>query len=101
MATHNHAMFASACSLITEKLMGIVSSADAYRRIALRPILTQTVNELSFTLKTLRGDYRMAYERSESAITLSLSVPFGCEATLTMPRGKTHTLTAGTHTLTE
>ena len=101
MATHNHAMFAGACSLITEKLLGLTASENAYQRIALRPMLTPSVTELSLTLKTLRGDYRMAYQRAEGGIALTLCVPFGCEATLTMPSGKEYALTSGVHTIKE
>ena len=100
MATHNHAMFAGACSLITEKLFGLTASENAYKKITLRPMLTASVKELSLALKTLRGEYRMAYQRSDDAITLSVQVPFGCEATVIMPSGKEYILASGVHTLT-
>ena len=99
MATHNHAMFAGACSFITEKLFGLMSSEGAYRTITLRPILTASVKDFAFTLKTLRGDYALAYRRMDGTLTLSLTVPFGCLAHITMPNGKKYSLHAGTHTL--
>ena len=101
MATHNHAMFAGACSFITEKLLGLTSSENAYRTVTLRPVLTPSVNELSLALNTLRGDYRLAYRKSEAGLTLSLTVPFGCTARLTMPSGAEHTLASGTHEICE
>jgi len=100
MATHNHAMFAGVCSFITEKLFGLVSSENAYRTVTLRPMLAASVNEFSFTLQTLRGDYKMSYRRTEDTLTLSLDVPFGCLATLTMPNGREYRLGSGKHTLT-
>jgi alpha-L-rhamnosidase len=100
MATHNHAMFAGVCSLITEKLFGLVSSEDAYRTVTLRPVLAASVSELSITLMTLRGDYKLSYRRTEDALTLSLDVPFGCLATLLMPDGREYRLAHGKHTLT-
>ena len=101
MATHNHAMFAGACAFITEKLFGLVRTEGAYRTVVLRPMLIPSVGCLSITRKTLRGDYVMSYERSAEGITLSLTVPFGCLAILTMPSGKEYRLAAGTHTLCE
>ena len=99
MATHNHAMFAGVCSFITEKLFGLVTSENAYRTVTLRPVLAASVNELSFTLRTLRGNYKMSYRKAEDTLTLSLDVPFGCHATLILPNGQEYRLASGRHTL--
>ena len=99
MATHNHAMFAGACSFIVEDLFGLVASRDAYRTVTLRPRMATSVGYFSFALHTVRGEYRMTYRREEEGLRLSLCVPFGCTACLTMPDGAEYRLEGGEHTL--
>jgi alpha-L-rhamnosidase len=101
MATHNHAMFAGACSFITERLFGLTASENAYKSVSLRPILTPSVNRFSLSLHTVRGVLGMSYVREGDTLTLTLSVPFGCTATLILPSGRECRLSSGVHVIEE
>ncbi len=100
MASHNHGMFSGGGTFILENLAGFSCTQNAGKVMEIKPILSKRVHELSCTVGTPRGGYTVAYTRKHGKFTMTVSVPVGCTANVTLPDGSRHTCVHGDTTLT-
>ena len=100
MSSHNHGMFGGGGTFFIRNLLGLRRVEDGCRRVVIRPCKTDRLHEAEGYIHTVRGEYRIAWKRTDGVRRLSVTVPFGCEAAVQLPDGSEQTVTAGTHAFT-
>ena len=102
MHSHDHPMLGGSLVWFYRYLAGlrIDPGHPAYRHSFIRPFLAEGLDSVDYTLDTVYGPLRVAWKRSGSRLTMDVTIPEGCSATLTWPGGgKTEELASGTHRL--
>ena len=102
MHSHDHPMFGGSLVWFYRYLAGLRIDPEhpAYRHSFIRPFLAEGLDSVDYTLDTVYGPLRVAWKRSGSRLTMDVTIPEGCSATLTWPGGgKTEELASGTHRL--
>ncbi len=99
MTSHNHGMFGGGGTFIYESLAGFASSENAGKTMMIKPVLSNRVHQLDCTAGTPRGQYRVAYTREKGTFSMTVTVPVGCTAYVTLPDGSDHVCSHGEHQL--
>ncbi len=88
MNSHNHPMYASVGAWLYRRLAGIQAdpSSAGFAHFYIRPIFPQKLLFVDASLETLSGRIRSHWKKEDGQLLLRVSVPFGSEATLSIPK---------------
>lgn len=103
MNSFNHYAYGAVYDWIFSVCCGVSpkESAPAYREVNISPHPNQRLGWVEATLQTRNGLLRVAWKYKEQTIQYEIDLPEKTTAFLTLPSGKTETLTGGTHFFTE
>ncbi|MCC8101398.1 MAG: alpha-L-rhamnosidase, partial [Clostridiales bacterium] len=94
MNSMNHYAYGSVLEWMFRHVAGIntVDEAPGLRKVAFMPLLNWTLRKVSASYDSPAGLYKSSWEMTDPThVTLSVSVPFGCSATLQLPLAKPET----------
>jgi len=94
----NHAWGAAPANVIPRGLFGIKPTEPGFRRFSVRPQLGH-LSKASLKLPTIRGTIECNCTAADGSFNMTLTVPAGTEATVTLPDGKVTTVGSGEHSL--
>ena len=97
--SHHHPMFGAVTTYLYEYLLGIKQDSDSYGydRISISPAYVDGLNYVKGHITTVKGKISVEYTRNSDSIRLSISIPDGIMARVTMPDGKTVMLDKATN----
>ena len=103
MNSFNHYAYGAVYDWIFGKAVGIepVENAPAYREITLAPHPDRRLGYADGSIDTKFGTVRSYWYYKDNSVYYEFTVPKGVTAHLTLPSGKTETLTEGTYHFTE
>ena len=84
--TYNHAWSGGPLTLMSKYIAGIEPLEAGYTRFAVRPRLG-TLSRVEATVDSVAGKISLAIERSSESMSLTLSVPKGTSAEVSLPSG--------------
>jgi alpha-L-rhamnosidase len=85
MNSHNHIMLGSVDAWFYRVIAGVVCTAPGWSRLRIKP---HSFGELRFaaaTLRTLRGEIGVSWERSQERFEMRVHIPVGVEAEVCVP----------------
>ncbi|MCD7833935.1 MAG: alpha-L-rhamnosidase, partial [Lachnospiraceae bacterium] len=94
MNSMNHYAYGSVLEWMFRHVAGIntVDEAPGLRKVAFMPLLNWNLRKVSAFYDSPAGRYKSSWEMNDSShVTLSVTVPFGCSATLRLPLAKPET----------
>ncbi len=79
--SHNHHMFSDMSSFLYKYVAGIAPDEDApgFRRILFRPAISCGMKYAKASHESMHGEVACAWENGDGKLSLSVSIPFGCE----------------------
>ena len=85
--SHDHPMFGGSLVWFYRYLAGIKVDPDspAYRHSVISPFLAEGLDCVDYTLDTVYGPLRVAWKRSGNRLSMDITIPEGCSATLRWP----------------
>ena len=85
--SHDHPMFGGSLVWFYRYLAGIKVDPDspAYRHSIISPFLAEGLDSVEYTLDTVYGPLRVAWKRSGGRLSMDITIPEGCGATLKWP----------------
>jgi alpha-L-rhamnosidase len=85
MNSHNHIMLGSVDAWFYRAVAGVAPLAPGWRLIRFRPPLFPGLAFASASLRTILGDVRFSWERSDRLLRMTVRVPVGAEAEIEIP----------------
>jgi alpha-L-rhamnosidase len=88
MNSHNHPMFGSVGSWLYKALAGInlAPGTVGFERILIAPQMVRDLTHASGSTMTVRGEVACAWSRTERSVRVEVTVPFGSEAEVVIPK---------------
>ncbi len=88
MNSHNHPMFGSVGSWLYKALAGInlAPGTAGFERILIAPQMVRDLTHASGSTRTVRGEVACAWSRTELAVRVEVTIPFGSEAEVVIPK---------------
>ena len=88
MNSHNHPMFGSVGSWLYKALAGInlAPGATGFEKILIAPQMVRDLTHASGSTMTVRGEVACAWSRTERTVRVEVTVPFGSEAEIVIPK---------------
>ena len=88
MNSHNHPMFGSVGSWLYKALAGInlAPGATGFEKILIAPQMVRDLTHASGSTMTVRGEVACAWSRTERTVRVEVTVPFGSEAEVIIPK---------------
>lgn len=88
MNSHNHPMFGSVGSWFYKALAGInlAPGTTGFERVVIEPRLVRDLFHASGSTRTVRGEIACAWSRTERTVRIEVTVPFGSEAEVVVPK---------------
>ena len=88
MNSHNHPMFGSVGSWLYKALAGInlAPGTAGFEKILIAPQMVRDLTHASGSTMTVRGEVACAWSRTERSIRVEVTVPFGSEAEVVIPK---------------
>jgi alpha-L-rhamnosidase len=88
MNSHNHPMFGSVGSWLYKALGGLelAEGANGFEKIVVQPRMVRDLAYAAASTATLRGDAACAWQRSDKAVRIEVTIPVGSEAEVRIPR---------------
>jgi alpha-L-rhamnosidase len=88
MNSHNHPMFGSVGSWLYKALAGInlAPGSAGFEKVILAPGMVRDLTHASGSTRTVRGRIACAWSRTERSARVEVTVPFGSEAEVVIPR---------------
>ena len=85
--SHDHPMFGGSLVWFYRYLAGIKVDPEspAYRHSIISPFLAEGLDSVDYTLDTVYGPLRVAWKRYGGRLSMDITVPEGCGATLKWP----------------
>ena len=85
--SHDHPMFGGSLVWFYRYLAGIKVDPEspAYKHSIISPFLAEGLGSVDYTLDTVYGPLRVAWKRSGSRLSVDITIPEGCGATLKWP----------------
>ena len=97
-ASHNHYSPGAVCQWLFDTVAGI--RPDGENRFVINPIPGGTLTYAKASYKSLYGTVESGWEKNESGITFTVTVPANTTAQLALPNGDSWILKPGTHSYT-
>ncbi len=88
MNSHNHPMFGSVGAWLYKALAGInlAPGTAGFEKVVLAPGMVRDLAHASGSTRTVRGEIACAWSRTELAAKVEVTVPFGSEAEVVIPK---------------
>ena len=88
MNSHNHPMFGSVGSWLYKALAGInlAPGTTGFEKVFIAPQMVRDLTHASGSTMTVRGEVACAWSRTERSIRVEVTVPFGSEAEVVVPK---------------
>jgi len=88
MNSHNHPMFGSVGSWLYKALAGInlAPGTAGFEKILIAPQMVRDLTHASGSTMTVRGEVSCAWSRTERSVRVEVTVPFGSEAEVVIPK---------------
>lgn len=88
MNSHNHPMFGSVGSWFYKALAGInlAPGATGFEKVVIAPQMVRDLAHASGSTMTVRGEIACAWSRTERSVRVEVTVPFGSEAEIVIPK---------------
>ncbi|RPJ00805.1 MAG: alpha-L-rhamnosidase, partial [Candidatus Aminicenantes bacterium] len=88
MNSHNHPMFGSVGSWLYKALAGInlAPGTSGFEKILIAPQMVRDLTHASGSTMTVRGEVSCAWSRTERSARVEVTVPFGSEAEVVIPK---------------
>ncbi len=88
MNSQNHPMFGSVGSWLYKALAGIEQADDStgFAKLVLRPRMVRDLFYASGSTRTVRGEVRTSWSRTDRTVRLEVLVPVGSEAEVALPK---------------
>ena len=85
--SHDHPMFGGSLVWFYRYLAGIKidPASPAYQHSIISPFLAEGLDSVDYTLDTVYGPLRVAWKKSGSRMSMDITIPEGCSATLRWP----------------
>lgn len=97
-ASHNHYSPGAVCQWLFDTVAGI--RPDGENRFVINPIPSGTLTYAKASYKSIYGIVESGWEKKESGITFTVTVPANTTAQLVLPNGGSWILKPGTHAYT-
>lgn len=90
MNSRNHPMYASVGAWLYRRLAGIQvgDNARGFSHIVIRPLILNDLRFVRAAIMTVRGRVEAAWRRVDQGLSLTVSIPVGCQAILVLPQPK-------------
>ena len=88
MNSHNHPMFGSVGAWFYKALAGIdqAPGSTGFERILIQPQMVRDLTHASGSTRTVRGEVSCSWSRTELAVRVEVTIPFGSEAEVVIPK---------------
>jgi alpha-L-rhamnosidase len=88
MNSHNHPMFGSVGSWLYKALAGInlAPGTTGFESVLIQPQMVRDLTHASGSTRTVRGEVACAWSRTERKIRVEVTIPFGSEAEVVIPK---------------
>ncbi len=99
MNSLNHYAYGSIADWMYRNLCGLNPCEDApgYKKATICPMPDPRIRFAKLRMDSASGRYEIEWRYDGETLHYHITVPFDCEATLLLPDGTTHTLTAGSY----
>lgn len=91
--SHNHYSPGAVCQWLFDNVCGI--SIEGENHFVLKPLPGGTLTNASASYKSLYGDVKSAWEKTDGKVKYTFSVPSNCTATVKLPNGEETNVKAG------
>ncbi len=100
MNSLNHYAYGSIADWMYRYMCGLSpdASAPGYKKAVIRPMPDPRIRSARLEMDSASGRYAVSWQYDGEALHYEITVPFDCEAQLTLPDGREATLTAGSYT---
>lgn len=95
--SHSHAWNGYPARLLLDYIAGITASEPGFRRVRISPYFPASLTYAAGTVKTVRGDIHVRWDRREDGILLFIHIPVSVEAVLEISEANTLNIAAGSH----
>ena len=84
--SHCHPMFGAPVAYFFEYLLGIKQTEDScgYSKLLISPQVVPKINKMSGSMDIPKGTVAVSYERAQSGIRFTVTIPAGCKASFRM-----------------
>lgn len=101
MTSFNHYAFGAVADFLHRRVAGLAPAAPGYREIDVRPVVGGGLTHAGAAHRTSFGDAEVKWRRDGDRFDLTVVVPPGCAATVTLPDGSSALeVGPGRHTFT-
>lgn len=100
MTSYNHYALGAVSDWLHRTVGGLVAEEPGYRRMRIAPCPGHGLAHASLRHVTVHGEVHVSWQVSDGEMTLEVTVPAGCEATVVLPlhpEGLESRVSAGTH----
>ncbi len=102
MNSFNHYSYGSICEWMFRHVAGLnpLESAPGFRKVEIKPVPDPRLGHINMEYRSISGTYRVSWQvEGKRHVVLDVTVPFGCEAELTLYRSEEApmVLTAGVY----
>lgn len=98
MNSLNHYSYGAIVHWLYQDVAGIAPLAPGFTRARLAPHVHPALGKAEAVFDSAAGQWKVCWELlPDGRIAYACTVPFGCEAEVSLPNGSEHTLTAGSY----
>jgi len=85
MNSHNHIMLGSVDAWYYRTIAGIACLEPGWKKIRIKPGVVADLYFATATMKTVRGDVHVSWEKQENCFEVIVQIPIGSEAEICLP----------------
>jgi alpha-L-rhamnosidase len=85
MNSHNHIMLGSVDAWFYLVIAGLAPAEPGWRRIRIKPHILGDLTHATATVRTIRGDVHVSWEKSEASLNLRIGIPANTLADIHIP----------------
>ncbi len=99
MNSLNHYAYGSIADWMYRNLCGLnpCEEAPGYKKAVICPMPDPRIRFAKLRMDSAAGQYKVEWRYDGETLHYEITIPFDCEATLLLPNGEIHTLTAGSY----